>query len=61
MKYTKEQLARFVSELRESDLELTKWERDFLDSMSERLAKHWTLSNRQIDLLDRLYHEKVVP
>lgn len=57
MKYTKEQLARFVSELQEGDLELTRWEIQFLDSLSEQLAKGWTLSERQIDILDRLYAE----
>lgn len=58
MKYTKEQLARFVSELKESDLELSKWEESFLDSVGGKLSKGWTLSDRQIEILERLYAEK---
>ena len=58
MKYTKEQLTRFVSELKESDLELSKWEESFLDSVGGKLSKGWTLSDRQIEILERLYAEK---
>lgn len=58
MKYTKEQLKRFVSELQESDLELSKWEEGFLESVADKLSKGWTLSDRQIEILERLYAEK---
>lgn len=60
MKYTKEQAKRFVSEIQESELELTNWERTFLGSVSEQLSKGWTLSERQIEILDRLYAEKTL-
>ena len=60
VKYTKEQMKRFVRELQDSDLELSSWERDFLVSLSSKLAKGWTLSERQIALLDRLYAEKTL-
>lgn len=58
MKYTKEQLKRFVSELQHGDLELTGWEAGFLESVGEKLAKGWTLSERQVGILERLHHEK---
>lgn len=58
MKYTKEQLKRFVSELQEAGLELSKWEEGFLESVADKLSKNWTLSERQIEILERLYADK---
>lgn len=56
MKYTKEQLARFLSEL--EDVELSKWEEDFVASVGQQLTERGRLSDRQVEVLDRIYAEK---
>jgi hypothetical protein len=56
MKYTKEQLKRFVVELRESNL--SKWEVGFVATVNTYLTKGHQLSKRQIEILERLHGEK---
>ena len=38
--------------------ELTKWEENFLESISEQYQTRGTLSDRQVEVLDRIYTEK---
>lgn len=56
MKYTKEQLKRFVTELHES--ELSNWERGFLARVDYQLIRGQPLSKRQVEVLERLHGEK---
>lgn len=58
MKYTTEELKRFVSEIQEANVELSKWEEGFLESVAEQLDTRGTLSDRQVEILDSLYAEK---
>lgn len=58
MKYTPEQLQGFVAAIEEADVELSKWEEDFVANIRERLERRWELSDRQVEILDRLYAEK---
>lgn len=58
MKYTTEELKRFVSEIQEANVELSKWEEGFLESVAEQLNTRGTLSDRQVEILDSLYAEK---
>jgi len=37
---------------------LTKWEENFLESISEQYQTRGTLSDRQLEILDRIYTEK---
>lgn len=37
---------------------LTKWEEDFVESVSEQLTARGSLSPRQADILERIYAEK---
>lgn len=38
--------------------ELTKWEEGFIDSIREQFAERGDLSDRQFEILDRIYSEK---
>lgn len=37
---------------------LTKWEADFIESLREQFDRTHTLSDRQVEILDRIYLEK---
>lgn len=38
--------------------ELTKWEENFLESINEQFQSRGTLSERQFEILERIYTEK---
>lgn len=38
---------------------LSKWEEDFLDSISEQFDRSGYISTKQLDILERIYVEKV--
>lgn len=38
---------------------LTKWEQDFVDSVAEQFKARGSLSSKQIEVLERIYTEKV--
>lgn len=44
--------------LNESKKRLTKWEEDFLESVSDQLDRTGSLSERQAEILERIYAEK---
>ena len=44
--------------LNEAEERLTDWERNFLESIQSQLNLRGSLSNRQIDVLERIYSEK---
>lgn len=48
----------WISTLNESEDELTKWEEDFCDSLTERLERKVNLTERQAEILERIYTEK---
>lgn len=43
----------------ESKKRLTKWEENFLESISDQLTRTGSLSDRQAEILERIYQEKV--
>jgi hypothetical protein len=56
---SREVYASWVNALRdESSERLTSWESDFLDSIEGRLAFHKDLTQRQAEILERIYTEK---
>ena len=60
MTYTREQLQRFIDEIRDEGPAhgLTDRERDLVDSFAEQLEQRGTLSERQQEVLDRIYAER---
>jgi hypothetical protein len=45
--------------INESTKRLTKWEEGFLESISDQLERTGSLSERQAEILERIYTEKV--
>lgn len=45
--------------LNESKKRLTRWEEEFLESISDQIARTGSLSERQAEILERIYVEKV--
>jgi len=58
MKYPKETLQDWITRSREGYKILSAWEEEFLDSIEEQLERRGTLSDRQIEILERIYTEK---
>ena len=58
MKYPKDTLKRFIVELQEDGVNLSKWEEDFVENVREKLARYGSLSVRQVEILDRIYAER---
>lgn len=59
-RYSRDELQRFIDEIREHghDRGLTKWEEGFVDSVAERLVARGTLTDRQVETLDKIYAER---
>jgi len=57
-KPTTEILQHWVDTIQEEGLRLTPWEEEFVDSIAERLANRGSLSERQVEILERIYAEK---
>lgn len=58
MKYTAEILKSWLDALEEQPRKLTKWELDFTASLREQFDRKGWLSDRQIEILERIYAEK---
>lgn len=58
MKYTKEQLTQMMERVNTEADGLTGWELGFMSSVTDQFERSNSLSDRQIDILDRIYTEK---
>jgi hypothetical protein len=48
----------WIADIKLHGLNLTKWEEDFVESIDEQLADGRSLSERQAEILERIYAEK---
>ena len=55
---TPEIIKHFLRELELPAKELTKWERDFIDSISDQFDRRGSLSDKQFEILENIYAEK---
>jgi len=53
-----ESIEDMLSKLDTPRKELTKWEEDFISSVTEQFKIRNSLSERQIEILERIYTEK---
>jgi hypothetical protein len=51
-------IAEWIRAIQEDSDGLTKWEQDFVDSLDEQVELHGRISDRQEEILERIYSEK---
>ena len=54
----KEEVAYWLKELESVGIDFTKWELGFLESVTEQFANKQHLSDRQYEILKRIYEKK---
>lgn len=55
---TPELIQHFLSSLESPSKRLSPWELNFLESVSDQFSRRGDLSERQFEILERLYAEK---
>lgn len=58
MKYTQDTLQDWIDKIKEEGRDLTKWETDYVESVEDQLDRLGRLSEKQIEILERIYAEK---
>jgi hypothetical protein len=59
MKYTKSELTDMIQRSIDEGRNLTNWENSFLESLSDQLTRTGSLSEKQEEILERIYCDKV--
>lgn len=55
---TKEIIEHFLKELENPAKELSQWEMNFIISIADQFSRKGTLSERQFEILEKIYAEK---
>ena len=58
MEYNMEEVRKWIKACQEDGKGITAWENEFLDSVSAQLEKKGTLSDKQVEIIERIYAEK---
>lgn len=58
MKQPPEVLRDWIDQINERGRGLTKWEEDFMDSITEQFAERGSLSPKQTEILERIYADR---
>jgi hypothetical protein len=58
MKHSSETIARWITAVKEESRNLTKWEEDFITSLDYQMEGYGRISDRQEEILERIYAEK---
>jgi uncharacterized membrane-anchored protein len=58
VRQTKDIIAQWIEAVETEGRGLTKWEQDFIESISEQFAERGSLSDKQEEILERIYAEK---
>lgn len=57
-KNTRDDWRRWIDTVKAAGRDLTPWEIDFIDSIDDQLEGRRTLSDSQVQVLERIYAEK---
>lgn len=55
---TPEMIKHMFRELESPNKELTKWEEDFISSITDQFERKNSLSDKQFEILEKIYAEK---
>ena len=58
MKQSPEVIARWITIIQEDGRNVTQWEYDFVASLDEQMEQRGGISDRQEEILERIYAEK---
>lgn len=51
-------IRQWIESIQESGRGLTKWEEDFIESLADQFEERGSISERQEEILERIYGEK---
>lgn len=51
-------IAHWISHINDHGVNLTKWELDFMESITEQFEKRNSISDKQEEILERIYTDK---
>lgn len=57
-KYSKATLQSWIEKIQTEGKNLSKWEESYVEDIASQLEDRGTLSERQIEILERIYSEK---
>ncbi len=58
MRIDKAVIEDWIRQIQENGRGVTKWEQDFVDSVEEQFAERQSLSEKQLDILERIYADR---
>ena len=58
MTQPKEVIAQWIATINEEGRNLSKWETDFMESVTEQFEERGSVSEKQQELIERIYAEK---
>lgn len=58
MNQPKEVIKHWIETVNDEGVNLTKWEQDFMDSITEQFEERNWISHKQEEILERIYAEK---
>ncbi len=58
MKQPRQVIEQWIESIREDGHGVTKWESDFVDSIAEQVEERGSISEKQQDILERIYCDR---
>ena len=58
MTYTADELWKWLNSIRDYGRGLSDWEEEFCESVRGQLSRRGSLSERQVEILERIYSER---
>lgn len=52
-------IEHWINEINNNGINLSKWETDFMESITEQFEKYKRISDKQEEIIERIYTDKV--
>ncbi len=59
MKYDKKVYEQWIDAVNDEGRDLSDWEKNFMESVTDQFISRGSLSEKQVEILERIYTEKV--